>query len=112
MILMENLALGIGFVLNWLLLLSSGVILLLLITYLVRRILSPRQVEIEQTAEPKSEEGGENGLELIAGISAVLASLQHPIKTEHVREITKPTVSLWKISSMLYSSRYREVELG
>lgn len=105
MILMGDLSLGFAFALGWLTLLTGGVILILLITYLLRRVLSPKTVKIEEEIESK-EEVIEGELELIAGLSAVVTALSQPVKTEYVREPIIPTTSIWKISSILYSSRY------
>ncbi|MEM2548064.1 MAG: hypothetical protein QW810_04315 [Nitrososphaerota archaeon] len=102
---MEDLNLGFGFTLGWLALLTGGVLLILLITYLLRRVMPSKAVEIEEKTESK-EEVGEEDLELIAGLSAVITTLSLPVKNKYIREPLTPTTSLWKISSILYSSRY------
>lgn len=105
MVIMDNIGLGLAFTLVWFLLLTGGVFLLLLMTYLLRRALPPKPVKIKENTESK-EEVTEGDLELIAGVSAVIAALSRPVKTEHVREFLQPSTSLWKISSTLYSLRY------
>ncbi|MEM0275033.1 MAG: hypothetical protein QXE67_02135 [Nitrososphaerota archaeon] len=106
MVLIENISLGLVFTLYWLMFLTGGVLLLLLVTYIIRRVLSTKPKELEEKAE--LEEVTEEDLELVAGLSAVFATLSKPTEISYRVEMPQPSTSLWKISSILYSSRLWE----
>ncbi|MCS7126223.1 MAG: hypothetical protein NZ929_04855 [Aigarchaeota archaeon] len=110
MALTNYIELGIIFTLNWLLFVTGGIVALLILIYLLRRSTSPKPVEIKEKTELKEEKTVEEELELIAGISAVVASLSQPMKTVYVKESLEPSMSPWKISSILHSSRYGGVD--
>lgn len=103
---MSYVEMGFVFALNWLIFVTGGIVFLLLMIYLLRRATSPKAVEIEERPEPRIERGVEDDLEAIAAISAVIASLSRPTVPLRVRASLEHPTSIWKISSLMHTSRY------
>ncbi|MEN2974446.1 MAG: hypothetical protein ABDH32_02570 [Candidatus Caldarchaeales archaeon] len=101
--------LSLVFTLNWLLYVSGGVLILLIMIYLLRRSTYHRPVEIKEKPEIEVKKIVGESLEVIAGISAVIASLSQTTKTVHIKEGSPTPPSIWKISSILNSLRDGEV---
>jgi|GEM_PF-1469834 len=111
MILSENLWLGLLFTAYWLIILSGGVLLVMALTYIFRKFFTakpspPKVEEVEEVGEEKSIEE----IELSAAISAVVAYMtsQTTVKL-YTEKVQEPSTSLWKASSILYSTGYEGV---